>query len=424
MKKYLFSLLVLLLPSYVSAQQSRILGGNILTLRTEVGGRLNTMPILQLDGDKTMEISFDEMSHEYHRYLYRIQHCDLYWNDTQDLFFSEFMEATQEEVPIDDYVESQNVTTHYTHYSFEFPNEDMHPLLSGNYRMTILCDDGDEPEPVAEVCFCMLESKVGIIGEVTTNTELDYNSRHQQVEMSIDCSNLQTRDLREEIHTLVMQNDRLDNAVFDARPSYVNGSKLIWEHQRELTFPAGNEYRKYEILSYRYPSMHVDNINFFAPYLHATIDDDAIRRNYLTDEDLNGISVIRNIDNQDDIAGTEYMLTHFKLLCPEPFEDADVFINGKWTTGGISKEWKLTYDDAQHAYVGAFMLKQGYYNYQYLVVSREDQLKRTVFHQPKGYTRPLEGDFYQTSNDYRVLVYFRQPGARYDRLVGMSLLKF
>lgn len=427
MKKLLFAL-SLASAAVASAQQSRILPcapeyGRILTLRTEVDGWLEPLPVLPLDSGKRMEVSFDEMSHEYRRYVYRLQHCDFYWRPTEDLFYTEFCESTQDDVPIEDYTESRNVTTHYTHYSFTFPNDDMRPLVSGNYRLTILSDEGDEPQPVAEVCVRIVETAVGITADVSSDTEVDVNASHQQVSMTVDCTGLQSRDLREEVHTVVMQNDRLDNAVVDAEPTYVNGQKLMWEHQRALIFTAGNEYRKFEILSARYPGLHTQSIHYHEPYLHATLINDERRRNYLTNEDMNGTCVVRNTDNQDDVTETEYMLTHFTLECSNPPDDADVYLNAKWTTGGIAPEWRMQYDEQAKAYKGTFMLKQGYYNYQYLVVPRESEAGVSPFGQPRGTTARFEGDYYQTENDYRILVYLCQPGARYDRLVGMTVIK-
>lgn len=412
-----------------SAQQSRILpptseGGQIMTLRTEVEGVLESLPILRLGTGETVRISFDEMSHEYHRYVYRLEHCDFGWNPTEGLFYSEYAESTQDEVPIEEYTESRNVTTHYTHYVFDFPNADMRPLISGNYRITILSDDGDEPEPVAEVCLCMTEGAASVAGGVTTNTEIDMNDAHQQLEMTIDGRGLPVRDARRELRAVVLQNDRWDNAAVAPSPSYVNGSKLIWEHNRALIFPAGNEYRKFEILSARYPGLHTESIRYHAPFLHATIMDDAERRNYLVAEDQNGINVIRNVDNQDDETETEYMITHFTLEADEELEAADVYLNARWTTGGLAPEWQLRYDAERRAYVGAFMLKQGYYNYQYLVVPRSSRASRSGRPSGVGQTRPFEGDYYQTSNDYRVLIYFTQDGARYDRLVGTGLFRY
>lgn len=433
LNRFVCSLLLTFVASSVCpslmAQHSRVFhadipGGNILTLRAEKEGRIDPLPVLRLGTGEMMEVSFDEMSHEYHRYVYRLQHCASDWQPSDGLFYSEYAEYTQEEVPVEEYVESQNVTTHYTHYSFMFPNSDMRPLLSGNYRLTILVDDDDEAVPVAEVCFAMLDPVVNIKAQVSTDTDVDINDAHQQVAMEIDCSRISARDLREEVRTVVMQNGRYDNAVIDAAPSYVNGDRLIWDHQRALVFAAGNEYRKFEILSARYPGLHTDRISYHDPFLHATLMDDECRRNYLLTEDQNGINVIRNIDNRYDDSETEYMLTHFTLLASEPLDNAAVYLNGAWTTGGISPEWQLHYDAAARAYAGTFMLKQGYYNYQYLVVDQTTPPEEAKHRNNRnvatlrGKTAPFEGDFYQTSNEYRILVYHSQPGARYDRLVG------
>ncbi|MDE6101082.1 MAG: DUF5103 domain-containing protein, partial [Paramuribaculum sp.] len=56
--------------------------------------------------------------------------------------------------------------------------------------------------------------------------------------------------------------------------------------------------------------------------------------------------------------------------------------------------------------------KQGAYNYQYLAVPRGASTR--------GSTSVVEGDRYQTANEYLVKVYFRQPGSRYDRLVAVT----
>ena len=418
--KTFLALLVLLFSATRSgAQQARIIS-TVATLRTEVNGYLDPSPVIALGSDEDFEVSFDEFSHNYHRFLYRLEHLDRLWRPSSDLFFSEYAEATQTDIPIEDYTESQNVTTLYTHYSFRFPNADIRPLVSGNYRITILLDDDDEPLPVAEVYFGVTENAVAVKGSVTTDTETDYNDRHQQVTFSVDCPSLPIRDCREDIFTTVLQNGRWDNAVIGAPPTSTALGHLTWDHQRALVFPAGNEYRKFEILSARYPGLNVESVRWFDPYIHATISTDEVCRNYLTTEDQNGINVIRNTDNQDDATETEYMVTHFALHVPEPFDDADVYLSGKWTTGGIVPEWKLTYNTESRCYEGAFMLKQGYYNYQYLVVPQGTSLPAP---NSTSHTAAAEGDHFQTSNEYRILVYFSTPGCRYHRLVGTALLQ-
>ena len=131
------------------AQYIRVLNARIKTVTTAVGeGRSGSLPVLRMGTDDRLNITFDELSHDYHRFVYRLEHLDRFWQPSDGLFFTEYAEATQTEVPIETYTESQNVSTNYTHYSFSFPNSDMRPLLSGNYRLTILTDD-DELRPVA-----------------------------------------------------------------------------------------------------------------------------------------------------------------------------------------------------------------------------------------------------------------------------------
>ena len=72
----------------------------------------------------------------------------------------------------------------------------------------------------------------------------------------------------------------------------------------------------------------------------------------------------------------------------------------------------MQYDESLHAYEVALLLKQGYYNYQF---------RQLV--DGKGRTARTEGDFYQTENEYLILVYHRPQGARYDALVGYAKLK-
>ena len=55
-------------------------------------------------------------------------------------------------------------------------------------------------------------------------------------------------------------------------------------------------------------------------------------------------------------------------------------------------------------------LKQGFYNYKYVLVNTQGELEEGV----------ISGDFYETENNYKVLVYYRDLGARYDRIVGFG----
>ena len=68
----------------------------------------------------------------------------------------------------------------------------------------------------------------------------------------------------------------------------------------------------------------------------------------------------------------------------------------------------MTWNDTDKLYQANVLLKQGYYNYQY------------VLRQPNGkiVLVPSEGNFFQTQNTYQALVYYRGAGDRTDRLVA------
>ena len=55
------------------------------------------------------------------------------------------------------------------------------------------------------------------------------------------------------------------------------------------------------------------------------------------------------------------------------------------------------------------MLKQGYYNYEYVYVPEGAKIADSV---------NLEGSFFLTENDYQIFAYYRDLSSRYDRLVG------
>ena len=76
-------------------------------------------------------------------------------------------------------------------------------------------------------------------------------------------------DAKREIKTVVMQNNRLDNAAWNAPADYVTGNSVEWQFAKDLIFKAGNEYRKFEMINMHVPTMNIDNIRYFKPYYHA-----------------------------------------------------------------------------------------------------------------------------------------------------------
>jgi len=170
---------------------------------------------------------------------------------------------------------------------------------------------------------------------------------------------------------------------------------------------AGNEYRKFEILDVTHPTMGIDVINWDGENYHAFPFECEPRRNYVYDEDANGAFYIRNSENIENDRLSEYVYVHYVLHCDTP-PRGDVYLNGRWTNDRFLPEYKMEYNAENRCYEATVLQKQGYYNYQFLLMRPDGTLV----------TMPTEGDFYQTENRYTALVYYRGQGERTDRLVG------
>ena len=418
MKRFLVPALILFACATAQAQPgcTPFVSDRLHTFRCLVNSEVGKLPVIQLRGSDQLQYSFDELTHEYHRFTYLIAHCDYAGNSSDALFESDYASNGGEEEVVEDYRPSINTSVLYNHYSLTIPNERLRPLLSGNYRLTVYADNEEgEKEKVAETYFGVVDTQMRLSATCTTNTDVDWNEAHQQIEMTADLGALPLRDAHEQFKVIVLQNGRYDNAVTAPAPTSQSAQVLRWEHCRDLIFKAGNEYRKMEFLSHRYPGMHGESMQWFEPYYNYTLFADAPRRNYLYDEDQDGISVVRSQGSSDPDVEADYALTHFTLQMPR-MEHAEMYVNGRWATGGLQPYYRMSYNAASGSYEAALLLKQGYYNYLYLSA---DASSPSV-----GSTSAAEGDWFQTENEYDFLSYYRAQGARYWQLIGHSSLKF
>jgi len=393
-------LLVLLNSAFcISAQKCA-------SLQLSVDGDPLLPPILELGTHQQICIEFDELSHDYHRFIYHIEHCNADWTPTEGLFESDYLSGFNDQ-PIEDYENSFNTTQLYTHYRLMLPNSETKLLLSGNYRVKIFNDD-DRETPILQADFRIVEPTMSISAKVSGNTDIDFNQSHQQVSYAISYGANRVVDPLRELHTVVMQNRRQDNMVVDLRPNIQKANGVEFTYQKDLIFDAGNEYHKFEILDVQKPGMNVDYIRWFEPFYHATLYADEPSRHYVYDEDQNGAFIMRNDDDTgEDATTSEYLWVHFSLKSKAPLPGGDLYVFGNWCKGFPDPDCKMKWNKDTKQYEAAVYLKQGYYNYMYL---------------QEGAPSP-DGNFYETENEYIILVYHRPQGGRYDKLVGFNRIR-
>ncbi len=404
---------------FVFAQRHAILSPNIASLQVVAGTRWQEMPIIKLKGNEAINISFDELSHEYHRFTYDIIHLEADWTPSEGLFQSDYISGFNGTLTIDDYEQSINTLLHYTHYTLQLPNDDCRLLMSGNYRVDI--KDDESGEIVARVCFMVNEDIANVALSTTDNTDIDVRKSHQQVELTVDYSSLKATDPRRQIKCYVLQNGRWDNARLLPDCDRFTQQYMLWTHCRDLIFDAGNVYHKFEMLDIHRNSLNVESNEWDGEWWNTVLWPDEPRSSYVYDETSKGGFYIRNTDNVENDVASEYVKVHFILKSPR--QDHRLYLNGQWTNDRFLPQYEMHYNEQSKQYECVVPLKYGYYSYQYLMLAddtltdREDDSDAGFMPLPT-LIPPTEGSFYQTPNDYNALIYYKGNIDRTDRLVG------
>lgn len=373
----------------------------------------NGAPVIELGGSRGIEIRFDEMSHEYKTLSYSIVHCNADWTPS-DLTPIEYLQGFQN-LPVNDYLFSFNTTMPYTNYRLVFPNEDTNFKVSGNYAVEVF-DSENRETPLLTACFSVAESPgVPISARISGNTDIDFNRAHQQVSFSINCRDYRISSPAQELKVYLTQNNRRDNRVDLIQPTSILNGEYTYQHNRQLIFEAGNEYRRFESTSTAYNGMRVDRVSYHAPFYHVTLQTDLSRSNktYIYDEDQNGRFLPYCIDCENYDSEADYHFVHFTLHAPEPYLGR-VYILSEAFNNLLDARSEMQYSPEDKAYIKTALLKQGAYNYQYLLQEQR---------QGKGLTSAIEGNYFETENEYLIWVYYRALGDRYDRLIGTSALR-
>jgi len=362
-----------------------------------------------LGSDERIRISFDNISEEREYFRYSLTHCNADWQPS-GLMESEFLDGFNEG-SIEDYRFSGPTTVHYVHYELTIPNADVSPTVSGNYLLRIYREDSPE-QTVLQCRFMVNEATARLSVGASSQTDIDYNKTHQQVSVLVDTEDAGVEDVFNDLLVVVQQNGRLDNEVAVRHPLRASGKLLYYEHLQPLIFEAGNEYRRFEIVSDSYPGMGVEDIGYYRPYYHYRLRTDMPRDEapYSYDQTQHGRYFIREYNSADSDVDADYGVVHFSLDYPYS-PGTMIFLDGDFTARRFDDNARMTYNSATGRYERAMLLKQGAYNYQYLIVPPGAG---------RGYTGKIEGDKYQTINEYTVKVYHRRRGERFDRLIGIG----
>lgn len=388
--------------------QTGIFDSRLKTLEIGIEGQPYSLPLLELNDEEHLTIEFDELSHDQKVYSYTIQHCNADWRES-DLSSNEFLdgfttgEITNSEI-------SLNTTTLYTHYRFDFPNDEMKLKVSGNYVLTIF-EDNKKDIPVARACFSVVDPEVQIKAAIRSNTDLEINGRLQQLDFELMNPGYKI-DNPEELKILVRQNYRTDNQVFLSKPTYINPGSFSYKNIRELIFEGGNEFRRFDFSSYYSANESIREL----------VNQDGIKNVYVSTDfpfkgayqhrpDADGNFII-NFQEAFENGDTEadYARVHLQLKSKIYFE-GQLYLGGEFMYENLNENSRMEYNPETESYEKTLFLKQGGYAYQYRFLEKGST---------KASTFRTENSYWQTNNAYQIYVYHRPWGGRADKLIGFA----
>ena len=390
----------------------RVYDNKIRTVLLYKNGFEMSAPVMNMSTGEKLKLSFDVMDSDLKRFRYTIRHCEADWTTSADLMTTEYIDGFQDD-EIDDFGYSYNTKTNYTHYSLVFPTQNLRPKLSGNYIIIVYLDD---PSNVILTWRFMVVENTGLSVAANVHGANNVADRftRQQLDFTLDYGGMTINEPEREIKILITQNDRTDNELSGLMPRFARGSTLDFTDEPQCIFDGGNEFRAFDTRSLLAQSERikkiVTDINKYDVYLL----DDLPRpfKNYATDKDIDGRMLIKNQDHatNSDIEA-DYAYVHFFLPFAAPLNNGGIYILGAVTDWQVNDSSRMNYNYQRRGYEKTLFLKQGYYNYIYVI--KENKTGKTD-------ASLIEGNHFETENEYTIWVYYHPVSAQYDRLIAVQ----
>lgn len=381
----------------------------IRTVQLHPAGQDLELPIIALNSGESLELSFDDLYEEFVNYTYTVYHCNADWSPS-DLLRNDYLASFSEDY-IQEFEYSANTLVPYTHYRLIFPNANLRLTKSGNYLLVVYRDDNPD-NVVLSKRFMVYEDLVNVAAEVKRATKVQKINSHQEIDFTIFHSRHPIPNPYRDLQVVLMQNQRWDHSLRDLKPQFVQNEALVYQYDDENTFEGLNEFRFFDtktLLALTQNVRRIDRDSLFRVYLKT--DQERAIENYSVLFDINGMYRIRRQDMPNSAVNADYAVVDFILEDPSGSASKERWVFGRLSDWKLRDEFKMTWDENRNSYRLKVLLKQGYYNFLY---AGYDVVEDAID------ISSIEGSHWQTENHYQILVYNRDLGTRYDRLIGFG----
>ncbi|MBK7567863.1 MAG: DUF5103 domain-containing protein [Bacteroidetes bacterium] len=367
-------------------------------------------PILLLNSEDELIFSFDDLKGGVRNYYYTFQHCDQNW-EASNLTTFDYLDGYEENT-IDNYSFSFGTLQAYTHYSVNFPNDNIDFKVSGNYVVKVWEDDNRDV-PLIVKRFFVWEELASINAKVYRPNLIEFRNNYQEINFTVDIRSLDVSHALDEIRVTLFQNGRYDNAIYDSKPRMITNDLLTYDKD-DMVFPAGKEYRHFDTKTLNFQSDMVRKITKEdGKYqVYVNVDDSRLYQKYFYETDINGQYVLQADLTNDVNTEGDYAMVNFVLKYPYVITSGELYVFGELNNNQMNNQNKMTYDYDLQQYTAQLYLKQGYYNYLYMYKGIGSSKGELIY---------TEGNHFESENDYQLFIYQHMYDRDYDRIVGCSI---
>ncbi|AIN73314.1 DUF5103 domain-containing protein [Flavobacterium psychrophilum] len=401
---FLLFLSILLMNSVIGQTISETIPPFNIKTVTFTQNTNNVIPVFKLG--EPFQLSFDDLFGTEEDYYYTIAQYNYNWTPTL-LSKNEYLNGNDNQ-RIQDYENSFNTLQIYSHYRLNFPNNYTQITKSGNYLVSIF---NSNKEIIFTKKIIIYEELVDVPMQVKRARNVTDNKYKHNLEFSIKSNSILFQNPVQNVKIILLQNGKWDNAIVNIKPQYTIGNDLIFKYDKETQFFAGNEYLYFDNKEIRVATNTIAKVNSNTGLYNSHLYTDSARKykSYSYYPDINGNFKIRNLTAQNNDIEADYSWIYFTLFAINAPASTNIYITGMFNNNTISPENKMDYNTNKGVFEKAILIKQGFTNYNYTILDSQNNISDKD---------PIDGNFYETENQYTAIVYYRQNGELYDRVIG------
>jgi hypothetical protein len=416
MKPIFLLLIIIFLTGSAQAQiPDAVYSSRIQTAQLFPYGNQLGYPAIKLNSSDRVELHFDDLDGNVKNYSYTFQLCNADWTPSmlgQFDFIRGFLQQR-----ITNYRVSSIALTRYTHYQALLPDQNCAPSRSGNYILKVFLN-GDTSKLIITKRMLVIDDKATVVAQVQQPFNGQIFKTHQKIQFKVNLPDgLNVANPMQQIKVVIMQNFRWDNAIIHIKPTFFSRNALEYNTENDAIFPAGKEWRWVDLRSFRYQSDRILRASYGNKSTDIIVKPDANRvgQRFVFFRDGNGLFNIGTTESINPLWQTDYATVHFSFVPPDnaSFANKDLFIIGKLNNYNTHDSAKMIFNPDKGVYERSLFLKQGYYDYAYVTIDQNDRNRVPSF-------EFTEGNYWETENDYMILVYYRALAGRADELIGVS----